>query len=358
MGDHVEHQPGGVGGEAPRGEVVEPDPVLEVADHVFDHGVAAVVGFELDGGTVPVGDEGVMVVGGEQGELAARGGLDSPHDEAHLRVLVGEGPPCGLGHVGAVADPVRDRRPVLVGDGDDHLVEALVHLDGDGVAHACVGARVGHLVVVEPRVGPQHHRPASSGAPHPVKHLGHKARRAPPGDHLVSTAQCGDQRVVAAHLGVPEPGALFGQTVGLADRGVDVHGHRAVARAGPGGPCPAQRLVEDPVELGDMPPGETAQERAQRGGRPDRVAEHLGSRRHAHPVRVVDAVPAGQRRVDQRHRFEADVGVARRVAEVDAIVEQLAQPEMLSQGGRGDQPGVGHGVVVVEGHRHPVEGVA
>jgi hypothetical protein len=40
---------------------------------------------------VAVCDEGVVVVGGEQGQLAARGGFDPSHDESHLGVLVREG---------------------------------------------------------------------------------------------------------------------------------------------------------------------------------------------------------------------------------------------------------------------------
>ena len=40
---HLYRQPGGVGGEAPRGEMVQPDAVLEVAYRILDLGVAAVV---------------------------------------------------------------------------------------------------------------------------------------------------------------------------------------------------------------------------------------------------------------------------------------------------------------------------
>ena len=40
VGDHLHRQPGGVGGEAARGEMVQPDAVLEVSDGVLDLGVA------------------------------------------------------------------------------------------------------------------------------------------------------------------------------------------------------------------------------------------------------------------------------------------------------------------------------
>ena len=47
--------------------MVEPDAVLEVADGVLDLGVATMVGLEFQGVAVPVGDECVIAVGGEQG---------------------------------------------------------------------------------------------------------------------------------------------------------------------------------------------------------------------------------------------------------------------------------------------------
>jgi hypothetical protein len=87
------------------------------------------------------------------------------------------------------------------------------------------------------------------------------------------------------------------------------------------------------------------------------MAEHRFGGRHPHPIRVVDAIPAGQGRLDQGHSLEAHIGPARRVAQVDELVEQLAQAQMLGQGGRGDQPGVGHRMIVVEGHADGVETV-
>ena len=40
MGHHLHRQPGGVGGETARGQVVQPDAVLEVSDGILDLGVA------------------------------------------------------------------------------------------------------------------------------------------------------------------------------------------------------------------------------------------------------------------------------------------------------------------------------
>ena len=65
-------QPGGVGGEAARGHVVQPDAVLEVSDGILDLGVAAMVGLQFQGFPIPVGDEGVIAVGGEEGQLGNR----------------------------------------------------------------------------------------------------------------------------------------------------------------------------------------------------------------------------------------------------------------------------------------------
>jgi hypothetical protein len=49
--------------------------------------------------------------------------------------------------------------------------------------------------------------------------------------------------------------------------------------------------------------------------------------------------------------------MAGRVAQVDVVVEQLPQAEVLGQRGRQDQPGVGHRMLVVEGHGQGVEAV-
>ena len=72
MRHHLGGQPGGVGGEAPRGEMVQPYAVLEVAYRVLDLGVAAVVGLQFQGLSVPVGDEAVIAVGGEEGTVGNR----------------------------------------------------------------------------------------------------------------------------------------------------------------------------------------------------------------------------------------------------------------------------------------------
>ena len=81
MCQHLHRQPGGVGGEAARGEMVQPHAVLEVADGVLDLGVAAVVGLQFQGLPVPVGDAAVIAVAGEEGQLGTGRRLHPPDDE-------------------------------------------------------------------------------------------------------------------------------------------------------------------------------------------------------------------------------------------------------------------------------------
>ena len=69
MRHHLYRQPGGVGGETARRHVVQPHAVLQVSNGVLDLGMAAVVGLQLQGFPVPVGDEAVIAVGGEEGQL-------------------------------------------------------------------------------------------------------------------------------------------------------------------------------------------------------------------------------------------------------------------------------------------------
>ena len=102
------------GGEAARGEMVEADAVLEVSDSILNLGVAAMVGLQFQGFPVPVGDEAVIAVAGEEGQLGTGRGLHPPDDEPHWGGfgLTLEGSVGGLGHVGAAVHPVGDGRPV------------------------------------------------------------------------------------------------------------------------------------------------------------------------------------------------------------------------------------------------------
>ena len=110
--------------------MVQSDTVFEVADDVFDHGMAAVVGFQLDGVAGAVGDQRVVGVVDQQLELGAWGGFDPAHDQADLWRFGAERPVDGFGDIGAV-DEVWDRRPFVVADRGDRFVDGFVQLDGD-----------------------------------------------------------------------------------------------------------------------------------------------------------------------------------------------------------------------------------
>ena len=58
-------------------------------------------------------------------------------------------------------------------------------------------------------------------------------------------------------------GSLLGQSVGLADGGVQVNGQGPVAGSRPGRPGLGQQLAAHPVQLADIAPPEAAQEGAQ-----------------------------------------------------------------------------------------------
>jgi len=71
-----------------------------------------------------------------------------------------------------------------------------------------------------------------------------------------------------AHAGVAVlEGTLLPETIGLADRGVEIDRQRSRARSGAGRPRPREEVSAHQVELADVAPPEAAQERAQ-GGRP------------------------------------------------------------------------------------------
>src|SRR5450759_1239861 len=73
----------------PDGRWLRPIPYFQVPDRVLDLGMAAMVGLELEHRADPVGDEGVVVVEGEERELRTRCRPDAAHDQAHRdRILL------------------------------------------------------------------------------------------------------------------------------------------------------------------------------------------------------------------------------------------------------------------------------
>ena len=94
--------------------MVQTDAVLQVSDGILDLGVAAMVGLQFQGLSVPVGDEAVITVAGEEGQLGTGRRLYPPNNEPP-RGGVGltlERSVSRLGDIGGTVHPVGDWRPV------------------------------------------------------------------------------------------------------------------------------------------------------------------------------------------------------------------------------------------------------
>ena len=127
---------------------------------------------------------------------------------------------------------------------------------------------------------------------------------------------------------------------------VEVDGQGRVAGSGAGLPSACQQLPAHPVQLTDVAPA--AQEGAQGGWRLDRAAQDAGRPTGAQRIGVVDAVAARQRGSDQRQYLVPRVGPPRRDAQVEVMVDEFPQAQVMGEGGRKEQPGIGHQAVVVE----------
>ena len=107
-----------------------------------------------------------------------------------------------------------------------------------------------------------------------------------------------------------------------------------------------------------MAPPEAAQEGTQGGRRLDCAAQGAGGPAGAQHVGVVDAVATSQRRRNQGHHLVAGVGPPRGIAQVEALPDEFGQAQAQGEGGRQDQPGIGHQAVIVEGDTDAVGVVA
>ena len=107
-------------------------------------------------------------------------------------------------------------------------------------------------------------------------------------------------------------------------------------------------LAAHPVQLADVAPPEAAQEGPEGGWCLDRAVENTGRPTGTQRIGVADAVAASQRGGDQRHYLVAGVGPPRGIAQVEALLDELGQAEVPCQGGRQEQPGIGHQAVVVK----------
>ena len=318
VGHHLYRQPSAVGGEAARGEMVQPDAVLEVSDGILDLGVAAVVGLQFEHLPVPVGDEAVIAVGGEEGQLGTGRGLHPPDDEPHRRGagLALEGSVGGLGHVGGAVHPVGDRRPGIFGYRLDEIAQALVLADGDGEADIHPAADGDHAMSVEAAVGPHRELPPGPTVAHPPHRLpqevggaagGVGASLAQPGhEHISGAGGDGQQRVIAPLAGVAVVSCPFlGQSVATLCPcsacaevtnwcvGPRMYAHGEACRpdedrADTGAYCPIRSMVREPYDgiIGDAPIGEIPL---------GRVATVCGAlRRHAYTAMVEAVMSRGK----------------------------------------------------------------
>ncbi len=136
---------------------------------------------------------------------------------------------------------------------------------------------------------------------------------------------------------------------------VDINERQHVLAGQHRGPA-GQLRQEQPLgllRLPDIPPGEGAQERAQRGRRAD-PAEQAGHRAVAQQVHVIDAAGAGGHPRDQAADLQrrADPALA---GGIDVPRDQLAEPGALGQRHDRDQPGMRHEIRVIKGRVRPRE---
>ena len=93
--------------------MVQPHAVLEVAYGILDLGVTAMVSLQFEQLPVPVGDEAVIAVFGEESQLRTGRRLHPPDDEPYRRgVRLGlERGVSRLGHIGGAVHPVSPNPP-------------------------------------------------------------------------------------------------------------------------------------------------------------------------------------------------------------------------------------------------------
>ena len=234
-----------------------------------------------------------------------------------------------------------------------------IHLAADGY----------HAMSVEAAVGPHRELSPGSGVAHPphrlTQEVGGAAGSVGPAlaqaghQHVSGSGGDGQQRVIAPLTGVAVmAGPLLGQSVGLADGGIEVDSQGCVAGSGPSRPGPGQQLAAHAVELTDVAPAKTAQEGAQGGWRLDYAAENTDRPTGAQRIGIVDAVAASQRGGDQRQHLVPRVRPARRAAKVKVMVDEFPQAQALGEGGWQQQAGIGHQAVIVEGDLDAVEVIA
>ena len=222
---------------------------------------------------------------------------------------------------------------------------------------------------VEAAVGAHRELPAGPSVAHPphcfTQEVGGTASGVGPAlaqpahQHIAGSGGDSQQRVIAPLAGIAVVACPFlGQSVGLADGGIEVDGKWRAAGSRPSGPSPGQQLPAHPVELTDVAPPEAAQKGAQGGWRLDRGAQGAGRPPGAQRIGVVDAVAASQRRHDQGHILSPALARPGARPRSRHCWTSSGRPRCWGEGGRKEQTGIGHQSVVVEGDLDPVGVVA
>lgn len=157
----------------------------------------------------------------------------------------------------------------------------------------------------------------------------------------------GEERVIAPLARVVVALCAFlGQTVSRADSGVQIDDQWIVARACPSVPGSGNHLPAHPIQLAGVASAETPQKSSQRRWCLDRAAQRLLGPASAQRVGVVNAVATDQRLRHQRQQLVASIYLTRRIPQVNVAIHQVAQPQMMGQSDRQNQPCIGHQAVI------------
>ena len=316
-----------------------------------------------------VGEEGMVAPVRPQPLLGGVGEPGAAHDQPARRLSPpAAGGVSGVGDLRLSADRVVDVDPRGVGDRRDrcsHRLHAAAH--GHRVAHVQASQGGDGVVGPEPRIDPHGERAGSAGASHPGDQLVDEPAGAtlrvglplahPGVQHLTAVGAGGEDRVVAEHFRVAEPGALLVLAGDLADRRIDVDHEWSGSGTGAGSPDPLECAPDDGFELADMTEREGSQKRAQRRGRHHPMAQHPGGRTGAQHVGVINVRRAGDHRVDQRQHLAPRTSTTDPTQQAHRRVDQRLQPEPLTQRGHEQQTGVGDQVRLIEDDLNAVNAV-
>ena len=259
-----------------------PTPYLRSRMAFSTSAVAAMIGLQFQRLPIAVGDEGVIAVSGEEGELGTGRRLHPPDNEPHRRgVRLGlERGVSRLGDIGgAVASSREWESSPPLSYRLDQVPQAGALADGHREADIHFPAGGNDSVGVEAAVGP--HRelspgPAVAHTPHRLtQEVGGATGGVGPALAAAGTSaprRCrrqwpaaGDSQTGAGIAVVAR--SLLGQSIGLADGRVQVDGQGRVAGSGPSGPGPGQQLAAHAVEFyGHAPTVKTFPQEGPQGG--------------------------------------------------------------------------------------------